>query len=67
MFWRTDFVDACAASGVGVSGVGVMDITAAKDEEGSGGHETWGINLRGVCVENVGQRRVESGWQELGK
>jgi len=57
-------VDACTVSGLGVSGVGVMDITTAKDEDGSGGHGTWGINLRGVCVENVGQRRVESGWRE---
>ena len=62
MFGGADFMYACAVSGLGVSGVGVMDITAAKDEDGSGGHETRGINLRGVCVENVGQRRVESGW-----
>jgi len=65
VFGGTDFVDACTVSGLGVSGV--MDITAAKDEDGSGGHETWGINLRGVCVENVGQRRVESGWQKRGE
>ena len=47
MFGGADFVDACTVSGLGVSGVGVMDITAAKDEDGSGGHGTWGINLRG--------------------
>lgn len=52
------FVDACTVSGVGVSGIGVLDIPGAKDEGGGGGHETGGINLRGVCVENVGQRRV---------
>jgi hypothetical protein len=59
------FVDACTVSGLGVSGVGVMDVTAAKDEDGGGGH-AWGINLRGVCVGDVGQRRVEGGWQERG-
>lgn len=64
MLGETTFVDARTVSGLGVSGVGVMDITAAKDEDGGGGHETWGINSRGVCVENVGQRRVESGWEE---
>ena len=64
MLGETSFVDARTVSGLGVSGVGVMDITAAKDEDGGGGHETWGINSRGVCVENVGQRRVESGWEE---
>ena len=63
MFGGAGFVDACTVSGLSVSGVGVMDITAAKDEDGGGGHETWGINSRGVCVEDVGQRRVESGWQ----
>ena len=52
------FVDAGTVSGLGVSGIGVLDVPAAKDEDSGGGHETWGINLRGVCVENVGQRRV---------
>ena len=62
-----DFVDARTVSELGVSRVGVMDITAAKDEDGSGGHGMWGINLRGVCVGNVGQRRVWGGWQERGE
>ena len=63
----TAFVDACTVSGLGVSGVGAMDITAAKDEDSGGGHETWGINLRGGIVENVGQRMVGSGRQEKGE
>lgn len=50
----------CTVSGLNDSGVGVTDIPAAKDEDSGGGHETWVINLRGVCVEKVGQRRVES-------
>ena len=54
------FVCACAVSGLSDSGVGVMDIPGAKDENGGGGHETRDINLRGVCVEEVGRRRVES-------
>jgi hypothetical protein len=61
------FVGACTVSGLSVNGVGVMDILGAKDEDGGGGHETRGINLRGVCVENVGQRRVEGSWQEKGE
>jgi hypothetical protein len=59
------FVDACTVSGLGVSGVGVMDVTAAKDEDGGGGH-AWGINLRGVCVGDVGQRRVGAGGRKGG-
>jgi len=66
VFRETAFVDACTVSRLRVSGVGVMNIPSAKDEDGGGGHETWGINLRGVCVEDVGQRRVESGWQGKG-
>ena len=67
MFREAAFVDGCTVSRLSVSGVGVMGIPAAKDEDGGGGHETWGINLRGVCVENVGQRRVGGSWQEKGK
>ena len=48
----------CTVSGLSDSGVGVMDIPAAKDESG-GGHETGDINLRGVCIEDVDQRRVK--------
>ena len=33
-------LDACTGSGLGVSGVGVIDIPGAKDEDGGGGHET---------------------------
>ena len=40
MFGEAVFVDACTVSGLGVSGVGVMDIPAAKDEDGGDGHET---------------------------
>jgi hypothetical protein len=44
-----------------------MNITAAKDENSGGGHETWDINLRGVCVEEVGQRRVKGNRQIKGR
>ena len=54
-------------NGLSDSGVGVMDITAAKDENSGGGHETWDINLRGVCVKKVGQRRVKSDRQGKGE
>jgi len=64
VFREVTFVGACTVSGLSVR---VMDILGAKDEDGSGGHETWGINLRGVCVENVGQRRVGDGWQKNGE
>jgi hypothetical protein len=62
VFGETTLVDASAVSRLRVSGVGVMNIPGAKDEDSGGGHETWGINLRGVCVEDVGQRRFGSGW-----
>jgi hypothetical protein len=61
VFREAGFVCACTVSGLGDSGVGVMGIPAAKDEDGGGCHETWGINLTRVCIENVGQRRGESG------
>ena len=60
MFCEAGFVRACTVSGLNDSRVGVMGIPSAKDEDGGDGHETWDINLRGVCVEDVGQRRVES-------
>lgn len=63
-FGEAAFVDACTVSRLSVNGIGLMDIPGAKDEDGGGCHETWGINLRGVCVENVGQRRVGRGWRE---
>lgn len=40
MFGKTAFVDTCTMNGLSVSGVGVMDILGAKDEDGGGGHET---------------------------
>ena len=61
MFGETAFVDAWTVGGLCVSGVGVMGIPASKDEDSGSGHERRGINLRGVCIEEVGQRRVESG------
>ena len=48
----------CTVSGLSDGGVGVMVIPAAKEDSG-GGHETWGINLSGVCVREVDQRRVK--------
>lgn len=60
MFCEVGFVRACTVSGLNDSGIWVMGIPGAKDEDGGGGHETWDINLRGVCVEDVGQRRVEN-------
>ena len=47
MLREAAFLYACTISGLGVSGVGVMVIPAAKDEDGGGGHETRGINSRG--------------------
>lgn len=44
-----------------------MGIPGAKDEDGGDGHETWDINLRGVCVEGVGQGRVENDLWEKGE
>ena len=67
MLREAAFVGACTVSGLGVNGVGVVDILGAKDEDGGGGHETWVINSRGVCIVDVGQRRVEDGWQERGE
>ena len=61
MLGETAFVDVCTVGGLSVSGVGVMGVPASKDEDSGSGHEMRGINSRGVCVEEVGQRRVESG------
>ena len=61
VFGETAFVDVCTVDGLGVSGVGVMGIPASKDEDSGSGHEMRGINSRGVCIEEVGQRRVGSG------
>jgi hypothetical protein len=59
VFKEVGFVRACGVSGLSDSGVGVLDIPGAEDEDGGGGHGTRDINLKGVCVEEVGQRRVE--------
>lgn len=64
MFSEACFMCTCTVSGLSDGGVGVMDIPAAKDEDGGGGHETWVINSRGVCIVDVGQRRVESDLRE---